>query len=548
MSHGGSLPDTCKFGHIIESEGGNKGLKKKIRKGEIETLSDLREEDAGIIDLLGKWKHIKVSAGSQGDGFKAVFIAVDELDTGKDFNTHKVDESIHISPQSNFHSEFMQRKQQAEQNIKQTMQSYQQLIKQKHMLEHDVRKLRSRVEAIESKDETLLKGDFIELVDGAGQSPRQGGDQMSLKAYRDQNIYPSIVADFNEMESVDDLKTAKQKAEDAEDKDPEDFRDGALAELPTNEKAVLKKKYRMYQQWKDLYGSEVSRKLDELKGQLRNVERSIEETKEWLKPYVRDVSMINKMGDDQANLTGPTNIRGNSTMIRSLDYILYKGMRLEDGELTYAEGEEATHYRVVYIKGVNANLAGFSQPQSPAEGPSAGIVQWFPAFVCKHVFENIFKPRINEHENKVEEVMEDYVGGFKPSKEGKTLRDKRQEEEMSVRELREKIEEELEEENVPVELSAQIRRIEDGMEPVNTLNGKYLEAIDSILDTEFTEDEDNRDNEMVSGLQEKLLKFTGKTDPFYMENPEQGLIEHEVDLRYDYYWGFKIGLGLYTMK
>ena len=561
MSHGhGDLDETCKFGHIIQTEGGDDDLKDAIREGEIESLEELRNYDDGgneLFDLFDIWKHLKVSAGSQGDAFKGVFVAVDNLETGMDYENSKIDESIHIAPQSNFHSEFMQRKQQAEQNIKQTMQSYQQLIKQKHMLEHDIRKLRSRVEAINSKDETLLKGDFIELVDGAGQSPRQGGDSMSLKAYRDQNIYPSIVADFNEMESVEDLKDAEQKAEEHEDKDEDDFEDGTLADLPNNEKAVLKKKWKMYEKWKDLYGSEVSRKLDEIKGQLQNVERSIEETKEWLEPYVRDAAIINKMGDNQHMANSALNIRGNSTMVRTLDYILWKGMKLDEhNELQYEE-DDPTHYRVLYIKGVHANLAGFSQPQSPAEGPSVGRVKWHPAFVCKHVFENIIQERIDEHQEMVDEVMKDYTGDFDPEGDAKKLKEARQGAEMSVRQLREAIGDWLEEsedydDSVPIELSSKIRRVEDGLDPINeALEEKYLKAIDDILGDElenkFTED-GNDDNEMYSGFEKKTKAFFGHTDDFYMEKPKDGLKDFEHELRFDYYWDTKIGLDLYTMK
>ncbi len=562
MSHGGELSDTCEFGHIVETEGGDDDLKDAIRKGKVESLSEFRnyggDGENHISDIFEIWKHLKVSAGSQGDAYKTIFVAVDELGTGKEYGSAKIDESIHVAPQSKFHQEFMQRKQQAEQNIKQTMQSYQQLIKQKHMLEHDIRKLRSRVEAIDSQDEVILKGDFIELVDGAGQSPRQGGDQMSLKAYRDQNIYPSVVADFNEMHSVEDLMSAEQKAE-AKDGDAEDFEDGHLADLPNNEKAILKKKWKMYEQWKDLYGSEVSRKLDELKSQLKNVERSIDETKEWLEPYVRDAAMINKMGNDQSSPQSYLNIRGNSTMIRTLDYILWKGMKLDEhGELQYAEGDEATHYRVIFIKGIHANIAGISQPQSPADGPSAGRVKWHPGFVCKHVFENIIKERVDEHDEMVQEVMDDYVGGFDPDEDAEKLKEARESAEMSVRELREEITDWIEETDdyngkVPIELSSKIRRVEDGLDPIDqVIDEKYLEAIDDILEEElgekFASNDEGGDGDMLSGFQKKTRKFVGKTDDFYMENPGKGLEGLERDLRYDYYWGLKIDLGLYTMK
>ncbi|MFB6100138.1 MAG: hypothetical protein ABEK16_02590 [Candidatus Nanohalobium sp.] len=556
MSHGhGDLEDsTCKFGHIIRTEGGSDELKNKIRSGDVESLSDLREKDYTVFDIFGgdPWKHLKVSSGSQGTALAAVFTAVDNLDTAMEYNAQKIDESVHIAPQSNFHQEFMQRKQQAEQNIKQTMQSYQQLIKQKHMLEHDIRKLRSRVEAIESKDETLLKGDFIELVDGAGQSPRQGGDQMSLKAYRDQNIYPSIVADFNEMESVEDLEDAEQRAERYDDRDADDLDDGRLSDLPRNEKAILKKKWKMYEQWKDLYGSEVSRKLDELKGQLKNVERSIEETKEWLEPYVRDAAMINRMGDQQFAHGESINLKGNSTMLRLLDFLLWKPMKYdaEHNSLDYADKDEATHYRVLFIKGVHANLASFEQPQSPADGPSAGRVKWFPGFVCRHVFENIIKPRADEHAELVDQMMKDYTGDWEKSDDAEKLKQARQDAELSVRQLREEIQDEVDD-DVPIELSSQIRRVEDGLESIDILDDKYIDAIDSILEDEleekFKEDEDG-DSDMYEGFTKTLREFTGQVDPFYMKEPGDGLKGFERELRYDYYWDLKIGLGLYTMK
>jgi hypothetical protein len=558
MSHGhGDLPETCKFGHIVEAweDGGNGELQEAIEKGEVESLSELRNfpEDgkASIAQLFEKWKHIKVSSGSQGTAFAAVFDAVDTLEDSMGYSIQKLNESLFVSPQSNMHQEFMNRKQQAEQNIKQTMQSYQQLMKQKHMLQHDIRKLRSRVEAINSKDETLLKGDFIELVDGAGGAPSQGGDQMSLKAYRDQSIFPTIVSDFNEMDSLDDLKTAEQKAEGHEDKDADDFEDGVLADLPDNEKAILNKKYKMYEQWKDLYGSEVSRKLDDLKGQMKNIERSIEETEEWLEPYVRDVNMINKMGEDQTHM-GQLNIRGNSTMLRQLDYIFWKPMKKENGEIVIADGDdEATHYRIIYVKGIHANLASFEQPQSPADGPSAGQVIWMPGFVCRHVFEDIIRPAIDEFENEVDQMMDEYTGDYETDT-GNKLKDARNEEELSVRELRSRIQNEVDE-KVPIELSSDIRRIEDGLEEIDKLEEKYssdyIEAIDKILDTDFVEeDESEGDSNMYTGFQRKYKTFFGRTDPFYLENPEDGVDDLANELRFEYYWGFKLGLGLYTMK
>jgi hypothetical protein len=566
MSHGGDLPDTCKYGHILETwkddDFEEDDVHDDIRDGKITSLEKLRDEESAVSQLFGEWKSLKTRTGSQGTALAAVFTAVDDLDD-KGFDVKKVGESVFVTPQSNMHAEFMQRKQQAEQNIKQTMQTYQELIKQKHMLQHDIRKLRSRVEALNAQDENLLKGDFIELVDGAGQSPRQGGDQMSLKAYRDQNIYPSIVADFNEMDSTEDLLTAEQKAREHEDKDAEDFEDGLLANIPENEKAILKKKYKMYERWKDLYGSEIERKLNDLKGQMKNIQRSIEETEEWLKPYVRDVNKINKMETDimenQQEIAGYLETRGASTQVRTLEYIMYRGMRKdeESGELTFAEDEEPTHYRIIFVRGIHANLASFSQPQSPADGPSSGTVKWMPGLACKHVFENIIEPRINEFENEVEQMMNEYTGDFELGEKAEKLKEARQSAQLSVRQLREEVNKKAEESDemnhpVPLQLSSQIRRVEDGLESLEeAIDEKYIEAIEEILKDEVGEEglteEPDEENHYTS-FQKKYKKFFGHTGPFYLEKPQNQLKNHTRDLRYDYYWGLKLGLGMYTMK
>jgi len=309
MSHGGNS-DNCKFGHRFihfnDHGGGVSGdtaeAVKDIKKGDITSLDELRDEGESIMSVMGGHvRKLKATSGGQGTGYGVILTAADKFDEDLDYEVNRVTESIFVSPQSQLHDEFMQRKQQAEQRVNQTLSNFSDILETKHLLEHDIRKLRSRTESFNSEDEDMLKGDFVQLVDGAG-AGGQGADEQALRFLRDQNIYPTIVADFMEMDSVDDLKTAKQKAE-GTDKSADDFEDGHLAELPRNEKAILRKKYTMYEKWKDMYGSEVNRRLQELKAQLRNIEQSIEKTKDWLEPYVRDVVMINEMGDQQDDLT-----------------------------------------------------------------------------------------------------------------------------------------------------------------------------------------------------------------------------------------------------
>ncbi len=538
-------PDTCKFGHVFtlynESERGlspdAKTALNEIRKGQLTSYSDLEDRGISIGDLFGSpVRKLKGKGGGQGTAYGTIVSAPDKYEDDLGYVSKRITESIFISPQSPLHDEFIQRKQQAEQRVNQTLANFSDILETKHLLEHDIRKLRSRTEAFNSQDETVLKGDFVQLVDGAG-AGGQGADEQALRFLRDNNIYPTIVSDFMEMNSVNDLK----KAEDREDDE-----DGFLADLPRNEKAILRKKYVMYEKWKDLYGSEVNRRLKELKSQLQNIERSIENTKNWLNPYVRDVVMINELGDNQTHMTNYYQWKGYAAMIRQLEFLCYKPMVKKQGKLYPASGEEPTHYRVMFITGFHVVMANSEQPNQPGGG-NTGVVGWYPAVVCKHVFENFFQPRLDKAENLVDEMMDDYVGEFSAGK-GQKYRLKREEKDMSVRDLREKVEQELDE-HVPIEFSSKIRRIEDGLDDPNSVtadySSKHFEALNNILGIEAEDSENNPD--MYTGLDKKLKLFTGKTDKYKISEGD-AMNDMISEFRFEYYFDFKISLGMHTMK
>lgn len=542
--------DTCHFGHHFELDSrGKEGLSDDaeeaigdIKGGKIRSLEEFKKKYSenpdsgvnGLIDIMGSpVRHMKVSGGGQGAGYGAILSAADKFDNDLGYSSHRVTESIFVSPQSQLHDEFMQRKQQAEQRVNQTLSSFSDILEQKHLLEHDIRKLRGRSEAFDSKDEDILKGDFVELVDGANAGAQQGGEA-AMKTLVERNIYPTIMSDFMEMDSVDDLKSE------------EDGGTGKLADLPNNEKAILRKKYAMYEKWKDLYGSEVNRRLNELKSQIQNIERSIDNTKNWLEPYVRDVVMINELGDSQTKLSNYHQWKGYSSMLRELEFLCHKGLEKREGKLYPVEdNSKATHYRIMHIMGVHVVQASGEQPNQPG-GSSTGVVFWRPAVVCEHVFKNIFKPRIDRADALVDEMMDDYVGEFEPGK-GKEYRDKRKQKEFSVRELREKVEEELDD-SVPIEFSSKIRRIEDGLDTPKSVEEDYSEeyfnALNNVLEIEDGSGE--AEDEMYSGLEQELKKFTGQTDKYYVE--KGGMSAMMEEFRFDFYFDYKIGLGLNTMK
>ncbi|MFQ3275507.1 MAG: hypothetical protein ACI9LV_000591 [Candidatus Nanohaloarchaea archaeon] len=563
MSSGHS-DDNPEFGHIFEvydhdgteDAGAKPGLREKIKKGEIQSLSELEKENDGsdfLRPIMGDaYKTLKVSARSQGMPATFIMIAADKFDDDWGWNIPKTDEQLFVTPQSHLHDEFMQRRQQAEQNVRQAMQGLEQLRKSKHLLQHDIRKLRSKVEDLKTGEETTIKGDFIELVDSAG-GGQQGSAPGSLDFLRNNNIYPSIVADFQEMNSVDDLLSAEKKA-DKQGGDPEDYEDGPLANLPENEKAVLKKKYTMYEKWKDLYGSEIERKLDDLKKELRRIETAIEEQKKQTAPYVRDMVMINNKSEDElaADMDRYFQFKGDSTTFKNIEYIAHQAFQKKHGELVECSPGDATHYKMVYIHAVHVNMAVGENPQTPAEGPTAAKIFYFPALVDKFTFENIFKEKINRQKDRFKELMNNYTGEFQ-NKKGDEFQKAREEKGLTIRKLREKVGEELgEDTKPPLEFSSTIRRIEDDFDHPSVIEDKYgeeyLEAIDEILETEFSKDE-NEDNGL-SKIQRKMKLFTGQEDKYYLPSGEQEELIEDMTyrLKFSYYFDLKQTLGLYTMK
>jgi hypothetical protein len=562
----GSNSDRPEFGYIFEvydhdgteEAGAAPEVREEIKNGNIQSLDELEEELGTdfLRPIMGDpYKTLKVSAKSQGMPATFIMAAADKFDDSWEWTVPKTEERIFVTPQSHLHDEFMQRRQQAEQRVKQAMQGIEQLRKSKHLLQHDIRKLRGKVEDLRSGDETTIKGDFIELVDSAG-GGQQGSAPGSLDFLRNNNIYPSIVADFQEMESLDDLLSAEKKAE-KKGGSPEDYEDGALSNIPENEKAILKKKYSMYEQWKDLYGSEIERKLDDLKKELKRVETGLQEQKKQTAPYVRDMVMINQKTQDQLaeDMGRYFQYLGDSTTFKHIEFIPHQPFQKKHGELVEVDDEDkATHYKILYVHAVHVNMAVGENPQTPAEGPTAGKVFYFPALVDKFTFENIFKEKIERQEDRFDNLMANYTGDYKTGK-GDEFQKHREQKELSIRKFREKVGEkvsELKGEDIkpPLQFSSFIRRIEDGFDHPNKIEDEYgedyMEAVNEILGTSYGRDDHSEDG--LSDFQEKIKLFTGQEDEYYLSDPGDVVGELTYRFKFSYYFDLKTSMGLYTMK
>ncbi len=205
------------------------------------------------------------------------------------------------------------------------------------------------------------------------------------------NIFPTITADFYSMKSLDDLKDG-----------------GHLSDLPEQEKAVLRKKWKLYQKWKEKFGGAIDSKVQDLQRRLKSVETSIEQTEQWLKPYIQTIKQLE--GDAEAQveeMTDPYMIEGYSSSVRGLKIIAHKGVRHAEND----DGEEVvTHRDVIVIDTQHISLGGSEQPQAPGQGGEVVIMDFKEYMVCDHVFQEVFQPQIDDRQNEVRRFLHSYTG------------------------------------------------------------------------------------------------------------------------------------------
>lgn len=343
---------------------------------------------AGEPYVYPKRKQLAIDSSTKGLPMNSYYYAIDILDYRYDYEVHKVREYFNISPRSDFYENMMQKRQKAEQQINRVLSNIADLYKNKHMLEHDIRKLKERVKSFkqaEEGDNEGLKADYVDLVDV--HTGRRSIEQMQVN-----NIFPTLVADFYMMESKDDLT------------------DGPLADLPESEKAVLRKKWELYERWKQEFEQAVKSKLNDLERRLRSVESSIERTEEWLRPYVRAMKDIETTKDEELDrMTSPHLVEGYSTYWRDIRIVSWKGMP--------EDASDPKHYNVIVLDIKHLDIADLERPGSLGGGSEILLYQFREYLVCEHVLNLIFKGQVDKRKNEVERFIKKYKGDELPEEE-----------------------------------------------------------------------------------------------------------------------------------
>lgn len=347
---------------------------------ELNYYGDLGEPYVGI----DPERKIGIGASSQGVPMDSYFFFIDMIDYRYDYDVEKVREHISISLKSQYYQEMSERRKRAENSIRETMGNISDLYQQKHLLEHDIRKLEERVKSFDQAEEGMdeaLKADFVDLVDA-------NTGKHSILQMQANNIFPSITADFYRMETEEDL-----------------IEDGTLSDLPESEKAMLRKKWRLYQNWKEEFGKNVRQKLEDLEMRYNSIKTSIEQTEEWLRPYVRTVKQVHGTEqEDLDRLTDPYLVQGYASSWRDIKLI--------------CKQRGNSHYQDVIVPKIqHLTVGGTKQPNAPGGGGEAVIFDLKEYLVCDHVYEEVFQPQIEAKKSEVKRFIERYRGNEAPEQE-----------------------------------------------------------------------------------------------------------------------------------
>ncbi len=319
-------------------------------------------------------RELIVKAGQQGPALGIYMDFNSKLDD-EGFNRNKIAEDFKVTPGSQLHQEMQQRHQRAQQQINQSLSGIEDLYKKKMLLQHDLRKLKAKKDHFDDEKEEALKADFVDNVD-------QHTGRSSILQMQANNVFPSIIPDFYSMSSLDDLV------------------DGHLKELPEQEKSVLRKKWKLYQKWKEQFKTAVDQKLRIINQRLNSINTSLQQTKEFIKPYVETVRVL--QGDFENKLEKLINENdfyiGHSNSVRFMKYIGHKDIK---GGL---------FKDVIVVDVIHADIASPSNVQSPGDGPEKVVMQFKEYLVCKHIFDEVFQPQLDERKHEVERYIKGLIG------------------------------------------------------------------------------------------------------------------------------------------
>lgn len=202
----------------------------------------------------------------------------------------KADEFVRVTPTAPpAFAPMMAQKERLEGHIKAGLASAAQAVADYELLKHDERKYREILDFFEmgKKDEHVLRALYVDRVDA------YMGEGYSMVTMTKR--WPTIIGDFLKMKSEwTDKKVIRETLK--------------VTEVEAN---VLKTKNELFKEWKKLFFPDVRERYARIKNLLESRRRSVDEYREWLKPYLNKFKMIREeaeIADAASDLTEITKL------------------------------------------------------------------------------------------------------------------------------------------------------------------------------------------------------------------------------------------------
>lgn len=183
------------------------------------------------------------------------------------FKVVKVDEWISVTPEhQQYYQIVTEQKRQLEGVIKTGLASAAQAVADASLVEHDLRKYMEILDYFKEDkrgDEHSLRAMFIDQIDV------HTGDGVSLRSIVQR--WPTIIADFMRLSSGDDTIEKVEKR---------------LKGISKAEAVILTTKNKLYIEWKKIFQQASVNRYDQLKALSESRKKTVEEYRNWLKPYI----------------------------------------------------------------------------------------------------------------------------------------------------------------------------------------------------------------------------------------------------------------------
>jgi len=221
-----------------------------------------------------------------------------------DYSIAKVDEYMEVTPTHiDTYNLTIAQKQKLEASIKTGLASAAQAVADYELLAHDMRRYREIWDYFKKgkSDDHVLRSLFIDRVDA------YTGEGFSMVTMTKR--WPTIITDFirisgKKIETIDDIKRE--------------------LDVSQAEATILKTKNELFNEWKILFMPTVKDRLARIENMAKSREKSVEEYKNWLKPYVARYKLMR-----EATEQSPAEFRQDPIMTPGFSQaVAYTGVRL----------------------------------------------------------------------------------------------------------------------------------------------------------------------------------------------------------------------------